>query len=737
VSTGIAENMIKRETMNHFAYRTTGLAIKTLSLFSKARIHLHGETHIPQGSLIFVVNHFTRMETLFLPYHLYYLTGKKPVWSLGDADLFKGALGDYLKAVGVVSTRSPDRDMLIVKSLLTGEASWIIYPEGLMVKNKKLVEKGRFMLSYAGGKHPPHTGAAALALRAEFYRQRLISLSETLPDETRRLMSLFQIADIEPLKATRTLIVPVNITYYPMRSRENTLSRLAEFLVDHPSDRMMDETMTEGAMLLTGVDIDIRFGAAISIQDYLTASVIERDISAIRAFGFDDPISSRRALHKQALHIMQQYMTAIYSMTTVNPDHLFAAMLNKIPFKRVDAFDLRRRVFLTVTQKLGASGSFIHKSLAENQIHLITDDNYNRFHDFINFSVEKKILIQKGNDLIKLPAMLPRVLDFHRVRIDNPFSVMVNETEPLVRLQRSIRGLAWQPAFWIRRRITRILLEKAFSDYTRDYDTFFIEGESKNKSVGQPILIKGRSKKLGIVLFHGYMAAPMELKSLAEYLADKGWWVYVPRLKGHGTAPEDLAIRTVADWMTSADEAIALMTTKCQKVVLGGFSMGAGLALEAAARICHPALSGVFAVCPPFRLRDFTSKFVPAVSMWNRIMNSVNREDVKKEFVENHPENPHINYLRNPIAGMRELEKLMKSAENRLDDIHLPALLVQSDEDPVVDEKGTRKSFKLLGSERKRCLLIHSIRHGILLGDGSTEVYRAIEEFISHLVKTD
>ncbi|MFH0994278.1 MAG: alpha/beta fold hydrolase [Pseudomonadota bacterium] len=722
--------------MNRFAYRTTGFAIKTLSLFSKARIHLHGEANIPRGSLIFVINHFTRMETLFLPYHIYYLTGKKPVWSLGDAELFKGALGDYLKAVGVVSTRSPDRDMLIVKSLLTGEASWIIYPEGLMVKNKKLVEKGRFMLSYAGVKHPPHTGAATLALRAEFYRQRIISLSETLPDEARRLMSLFQIEDIEPLKATRTMIVPVNITYYPMRARENTLSRLAEFFVDHPSDRMMDEIMTEGAMLLSGVDIDIRFGAAISIQDYLTPSAIERDISAIRTFDFDDPISSRHAMRKQAWNIMQQYMTAIYSMTTVNPDHLFAAMLNKIPFKRIDAFDLRRRVFLAVTQKLGPSGSFVHKSLAENQIHLITDDNYHRFRDFIEIAVEKKILTRKDNDLIKLSSTIPRVLDLHRVRIDNPIAVMANETEPLVRLQRSIRCLAWQPAFWIRRRITRLLQEKALSDYARDYDAFFIEGESKDRSVGQPILIEGRSSKLGIVLFHGYMAAPMELKGLAEYLAENGWWVYVPRLKGHGTAPEDLAIRSAADWMNSADEAIALITSKCRKVVLGGFSMGAGLALEAAARIRHPALAGVFAVCPPFRLQDFSSKFVPAVSMWNRFMSSVKREDVKKEFVENHPENPHINYLRNPISGVRELDKLMKSAENRLEDIHLPALLVQSDEDPVVDEKGTRKAFKLLGSERKRCLLIHSSRHGILLGDGANEVYQAVAEFIYGLLKT-
>jgi hypothetical protein len=149
-------------------------------------------------------------------------------------------------------------------------------------------------------------------------------------------MSLFQIEDIELLKATRTVIIPVNIAYYPMRSRENTLSRLAQFWVDHPSDRMMDEIKTEGAILLSGVDIDIRFGAAILIQDCLTASAIERDISAIRTFDFDDPISSLWAMRKQAWNIMHQYMTAIYSMTTVNPDHLFDPDRNWLSEPRFD-----------------------------------------------------------------------------------------------------------------------------------------------------------------------------------------------------------------------------------------------------------------------------------------------------------------------------------------------------------------------------------------------------------------
>ena len=50
-------------------------------------------------------------------------------------------------------------------------------------------------------------------------------------------------------------------------------------------------------------------------------------------------------------------------------------------------------------------------------------------------------------------------------------------------------------------------------------------------------------------------------------------------------------------------------------------------------------------------------------------MERVRLEGAKKEFVENEPENPHINYFRNPVSGVLELERLMESVDEKLPDI--------------------------------------------------------------------
>ncbi len=713
--------------MNRFAYRTTGFAIKAIENLSKTNIKFHGTDNIPEGSLIFVINHFTRLETFLMPYNIFKLTGI-PVWSLASYEFFKGAVGAYLERVGAISNKDPDRDRLIVKTLLTGEANWIIFPEGRMVKNKKIVEKGRFMISRAGGKRPPHTGAATLALRTEFYRQRLRRLSEENLDEAEYLMDLFQLDSLESVLDRNTYIVPVNLTYFPIRARENILSNLAAKLMEDIPDRFLEEIMTEGSMLISGVDIDIRFGQPIEIFECLQCSAIDLDISSKQRIDFDDPIPSKSVMRKEALKLMERYMGAIYDMTTVNHDHLFASMLRSMRSKKIDELDLRRRVFLVTEQIRKSIGINFHHSLDENQLHLVTDDRYGKVQDFLTVALDSGILHNEDGGFIKDASKFSSPYDFHRARIDNPVEVMANAVEPLSELQKMIGRLASLPQFWVRRKLAQHLMEKAIREYKDDYYHFFIEGESKPLDVAMPLLIKGKSRDIGVVLSHGYMAAPLEVKVLAEYLGRLGFWVYVPRLKGHGTAPDDLATRTYKDWQTSVDQGYVIISSICKRVVAGGFSTGAGLALDLAARVQE--IIGVFAISAPMRLKDFSSRFATAVDMWNRIMERAHQVGAKKEFVENKPENPHINYLRNPISGVVELERLMDDLEPKLADLNVPSLVVQSKEDPVVDPKGSRKIFDLIGSKEKEYVLFNFERHGILLGQGAERVYKTVGEFI-------
>ncbi len=719
--------------MNKFAYLTTGIAIKAISELSKTNISIHGEENIPQGAKIYVINHFTRIETLFLPYHINKLTGT-PVWSLADAGLFAGRLGGYLNKVGALSTQNPDRDLLIVKSLLTGEASWVIFPEGRMVKSKKIYEKGQkkgeFMVESPDGKHRPHTGAAALALRTEFYRERIREINKSNPDEVKRLQELFHIDSIDPVIENDTYIVPVNLTYYPIRAKENLLSKLAETLIDDMPERMIDEIMTEGTMLLSGVDVDIRFGEPIKIEHYMKSTAIQKDISSDEVINFDDPISSKKMMQKSATKIMERYMSSIYSMTTVNADHLFASILRFIPFREIDEMDLRRRVFLATTKDFNPAKVYRHQDLYKNQIHLITDDRYCQFENFLSIAVEKGVIEKKDNMLVKGESFCsPK--DFHTTRSENPVAVITNEVEPLRDLQENLRNIASQSSLTIKQWVIKYLKDKSHFDYEKDYTNFYIEGESKEIDVGMPYFLKGRTNRTGILLIHGYMAAPLEVKGLSLYLNDKGYYIYAPRLNGHGTSPEDLAVKTYMDWVESVEEGYIMMRHMCDNVIIGGFSTGAGLALDLATRVNDA--SGVFAVSPPMKLHDLSSKFVPAVNTWNKLMAKVRIKKAQKEFVANSPENPHINYSRNPVSGIIELDRLMKSIEPLLPNITIPAMVIQGFGDPVVNPTGSRKIYSLLGSKDKEYLLINFDRHGILLGEGSERVYKAIGDFIQRL----
>ncbi|MBW4056394.1 MAG: alpha/beta fold hydrolase [Proteobacteria bacterium] len=716
--------------MNNSAYLATGQMIALMESVSRIKVKSHGQESLPEGSIIFVVNHFTRIETLLLPYHIYMHT-HVPVWSLADYSLFEGSLSSLLLKVGAVSTKNPDRDRLIVKSLLTGEANWIIFPEGHMVKDKETVTRSSIFGLHRIRPRTAHTGAATLALRTEFYRKRLRHLLTHNPAEAERLQNMFEIEDLGPVLAGKTWIVPINLTYYPLRARKNVISMLADRFGHNISDRLREELLTEGTMFFEGVDIDIRFGQGISVSESLTSSRITQDMLSLHQINFDDQLPSLPAMRQEATKLMHRFMADIYNMTTVNHDHLFASLLRALPFDTISEEDFRRRVFLLTDLVPEKATVLCHQSLEFGQVALLTDDRYHKYRDFLELALETGVVGCEKGILLRNAASLSAVSELHRIRIKNPLGVAANEVQSLSCLKRRVRLMAWLPEMLVRHRVVDVLQRQATDQFEADYSRYHHREDSKDRHVGAPLLLKGRSRQLGIVLVHGFLAAPREVGELADYLHNKGYWVYCVRLRGHGTSPEDLATRKGSDWIESVDLGYALMSVICTRVVIGGFSFGGGLVLDAAARISR--LAGVFAVSPPFRLQDVSSRFAPAVSTWNKVMDIIHLNEAAKEYFDITPERPLINYARVPVAALAELEYFMKDLEPRLPDVTIPTLIVQAYGDPVVNHEGTALLFNRIGSAHKKYVPFDFSRHGILAGEGSEKVHAEIAAFIDTL----
>lgn len=720
--------------MNRFAFELSSYTMKTFSGFSKANIKISGQENIPKGSIIYTANHFTRIETIFLPYHIHNIT-KKAVFSLAAAELFKvSVLQGFLNNLGAVSTKDPQRDELIISTLLSGDTEWIIFPEGMMVKNKKLVKNDRFILFNDEEVRRPHTGAAVTALRCEFYRERIRRMKKINTVEFNRLVERFKLKDVDAALNEQTFIVPVNITYYPASPRENLISRIGQLVMKEPSKRVMDELMTEGSMLFNDVDITIRFGKPLEIKHYLKDAYIESMLTVKRPVRFEEDLSSKEIFKEFSLLIMEKYMSAVYDMTTLNYDHVMASILKHFPYRRdgIDIYEFKCKVFHAIEWLKSERTCFYSDNFINNQIHLLTDDRHNRISGFLKIAEETNVIEIQGDKLIKDQTRFVVKSDFHTIRIENPILVMANEVEPVCHVEDKLKEIAQYTASQIKILVKDKISEQIEVDFSTDYRRYSIEGESKKKRIGRPIFLKQSRPSAGVLLIHGYMAAPEEMKLFAEYLHQKKYTVYAPRLKGHGTAPEDLAQTTYTQWIESVEQALIVLRHSCEKLIVGGFSTGAGLALDLASRISD--ISAVFAVSPPMRLNDLGSYFVPAIDTWNAMIKMIRLGSIAKEFVENHPENPHINYMRNPIAGIRQLEKLMDQLEPRLKSISNPTLVVQSRKDPVVNPKGTSKLFEQLGSKTKEYYIFDYERHGILLGPGAQRIFDAIENFIRQYI---
>ncbi|HDQ04773.1 MAG TPA: alpha/beta fold hydrolase [Deltaproteobacteria bacterium] len=695
-------------------------------------IRVHGKEDVPGQPVLYVVNHFTRMETILMPYIVKKHIKKYPL-SLADKGFFGGKMGDFMSRLGAISTADPQRDTILINSLLTGNNPVIIFPEGQMIKDKKLIEKGKYMVFNTGARRPPHTGAARIALRSQFLREELRLFRDRGDTESIKQLAEhfgFDVRDVEKILKQETYIVPVNITYYPIRARDNVISRVVNRFVDDIPERFKEELQTEGSMLTGGVDIDINFGRAIPMKKYIKASAgLHKMLSDEKLYLHPGELKYAAPFKKLYIKIMYEYMKAIYAMTTVNHDHLFAYILAKYAKNNISEDDFKNRVFLAIDYLRSCGLNNYHTSLDKKQFYLLTDDYHKKYDRFIELSqAEGLIKIEKGI-ISKCADRFSKVYDFHAIRKDNIIEVLRNEIEPLQNLTKSLNKLMLLPDLYVRQKIKNHFMKLEKKLFADDYEKYYIKDESKPKKIGAPFFRKRLFGKKGVILVHGYMAAPEEIRPLAEYLYKNGYSVYGARMRGHGTAPEDLASCKWEKWYDSAGRAYIIMKNCIRSFAIVGFSTGGVISLLQAAN--KPGrFKAVISINAPLKLQNISSRFASAIVAWNKVLTKFKAQRGKMEFVENNPENPQINYFRNPVYGVYQLEQLMGAVESRLKNISDPALVIQGSNDPVVNPASGKEIYEKIGTQKKMFVRIDADRHGILRGKEAKKVNAEVLDFL-------
>ncbi|MEX2016079.1 MAG: alpha/beta fold hydrolase, partial [Candidatus Hydrogenedentales bacterium] len=342
---------------------------------------------------------------------------------------------------------------------------------------------------------------------------------------------------------------------------------------------------------------------------------------------------------------------------------------------------------------------------------------------------KEKIIRRDGRYYVRIPGVKRGQSDFHAVRTEEPTYVIANEVEPLEGFVELVRKITSLHRKELSHRIRKLFFEEDQRIFDEDYAKFKSE-ETHPRDIGRPFLITPEKPRAGIVLVHGYLAAPQEIRALADYLVNQGYAVYGVRLKGHGTAPEDLAQVRWEDWYTSFNRGYVVIKSLTDKVILGGFSTGGLLALMGAG-LKRDKVHAVFSINAPRRLRQYTARFASTVVSMNSLLRKIRRGRESWDFVANNPENAHINYKRNPIAGVVQLEAIMKATSQHLPNIVAPTLIVQASNDPVVHGDSGAELFTRVGTPYKELLVVERERHGIINGEGAEDIFERVNHFLT------
>lgn len=231
---------------------------------------------------------------------------------------------------------------------------------------------------------------------------------------------------------------------------------------------------------------------------------------------------------------------------------------------------------------------------------------------------------------------------------------------------------------------------------------------------------------VGVFLSHGFTATTAEVRLFAKRLHEKGFSVGGPLLAGHGNRPEDLNRVKWQDWVESGEKVYEQLSSRCDKVFLGGESMGALVALYLASR--HPAVCGVMVYAPAISL---TISNMDRIKLYlgSPFMPFAKREsmDASDKWQGYDPELP--------TKGILQTLKFQEAVKQVLPNVYQPIIVFQGRKDTVVSTESGEIILRGVRSTIKEHHWMEGSSHPILLDDELDAVTELSLRFIEKIIR--
>jgi carboxylesterase len=208
--------------------------------------------------------------------------------------------------------------------------------------------------------------------------------------------------------------------------------------------------------------------------------------------------------------------------------------------------------------------------------------------------------------------------------------------------------------------------------------------------------------KPAALLIHGFPGTPAEIRPLANILNAAGWTTRGLLLPGFGAQIDSLFHRKSHEWIEAVVEALRSLQQQHHPVIVIGYSMGAAIAIHAAARLQPDRLivlapfwklgtrgqRAIFKLSKPIlrhlkpfgranfndpRLRHFLGQFLQDADL----------DDVEVQQL--------IRRTKVPVDLFEQIDTLGQEAYQLAAQIDVPTLILQGRRDPVVKPEYTQQ----------------------------------------------